>query len=79
MNLRASAARLFLMEYKLHIGCRSALLPHHPEVVLGVLVEVLGLDGFAATGRVFGKIRVTLIVVARVRRNVTWIAGGTNA
>ena len=53
---------------------RLLLLPHGPEVVLGVLVEVFCLDDLAAASRIFGKVGVPLVVVAGVGRGLARIA-----
>src|SRR5262245_42030621 len=51
---------------------------HYSEVVLGVLIEVFRLDCLAPTRRLLSQREVPLIVVARVRRQVSRIAGMTN-
>src|SRR5262245_9489677 len=58
---------------------RSALLAHHPKVVLGVLIEVFRLDGLASARRVLGEIGVTLVIVARVAQGIARIAGMVKA
>jgi hypothetical protein len=44
-----------------------------------VLIEVLRLNGLAAACGVLGQVRVSLVVVARVRQGLERIAGRTNA
>jgi hypothetical protein len=47
--------------------------------VFCVLIEVLRLNGLAATGSILGQGGVPLIIAARVRRDLARIAGRTNA
>jgi|SoiMethySBSTD1v2_1073268.scaffolds.fasta_scaffold1992761_2 hypothetical protein len=53
-------------------------LAHYPEIMLGVLIEILGLDGLATTRRLLSKRGVPLIIVARVRCQLPRIAELTN-
>jgi hypothetical protein len=53
-------------------------LAHYPEVMLGVLIEILRLDGLATTRRLLSQGGVPLIGVARVRCQLSRIAELTN-
>src|SRR5258705_13900251 len=57
----------------------TTLLVHHPEVMLGVLVEVLCFDNLPASCRVLGHGGVTFVVVERVCHGLARIAGRANA
>jgi hypothetical protein len=44
----------------------TALLAHDAEIMLGMLVTVLGLDGVSAPRRIFGHIGVPLVILTCV-------------
>ena len=50
------------------------LLPHQPQVVLGVLVEVLSLDNITAPRRVLRHSGKSLVIVASISGHVPRIA-----
>ena len=60
-------------------GSLRALLPHDPEIVLGVLIEVLGFDDVTAPRCILRHRGVALIVVAGVLSRVAPLTGRADA
>jgi hypothetical protein len=65
-------SRFLFSEYRLHTyppvhaAKSGGSLPHHPKIVLGVLIEVLGLDDITIQCRFARERNVPLIVPVRV-------------
>ena len=56
------------------LASRLILLTQNPEIVLGVLVEIFGLDGIAARSRIARHRHTALIPTVRVGARLPWVA-----